>query len=219
MAMLGHDLRAPLHAIQMAAAVLQKGGPGVPMGLRIQTSSNRMSRLISQVLDVSKIENGIGLGMQAAPLNLSALVRDVLEEAMVGYPDVAYASDLRDDVMVAGDSDRLAQVVSNLLTNARSHGAPDQAINVALRAGPGHAVFSVSNVAEALAADTVHTLYAPFKAASLHNSRNRSGMGLGLFIAERIVSGHGGKIAYSHAAGRVTFTVTLPSAMGGDDAE
>lgn len=49
MAMLGHDLRAPLHAIQMAAAVLQNGGAPAPMGRRIQTSSDRMSCLISQV--------------------------------------------------------------------------------------------------------------------------------------------------------------------------
>jgi chemotaxis family two-component system sensor kinase Cph1 len=210
MAMLGHDLRAPLHAIQMAAVVLQNGGPPVPMGLRIQTSSNRMSRLISQVLDVSKIENGVGLGMQMAPLNWTALVRDVMEEAMIGYPDTVYCPDLADGIMVAGDSDRLAQVISNLLNNARSHGAPGESIDVTMRIEGNQALFSVSNVADALTSDTVSTLYAPFKAASLNNSRNRDGMGLGLFIAERIVAGHNGTIAYTHLAGRATFTVALP---------
>jgi chemotaxis family two-component system sensor kinase Cph1 len=212
MAMLGHDLRAPLHAIQMAAAVLQNGGPAVPMGRRIQTSSNRMSRLISQVLDVSKIESGVGLGMQIARLDWSALVQDVLDEAMVGYPDVVYAADLEDGIVIDGDSDRLAQVVSNLLGNARSHGAPGNEINITLAANTTVAILMVSNVADALTAETVQTLYAPFKTASPHNSTNRGGMGLGLFIVERIVSGHGGTIVYTHLDGRVTFSVTLPLA-------
>lgn len=210
MAMLGHDLRAPLHAIQMAAVVLQKGGPPVPMGLRIQTSSNRMSRMIGQVLDVSKIEHGVGLGMHLAPLNWAALVRDVLEEAMIGYPDVVYTVDIVDAVTIDGDGDRLAQVTSNLLGNARSHGARGESIHVALQVEGSCAVFSVSNVADALSPDAVSTLYAPFKAASLNNSRNRGGMGLGLFIVERIVDGHHGTIAYTHVAGRATFTVALP---------
>ena len=210
MAMLGHDLRAPLHAIQMAAAVLQNGGPPVPMGQRIQTSSNRMSRMIGQVLDVSKIENGIGLAMQLAPLNWAALVRDVLEEAMIGYPDVVYTVDIADAVMIHGDSDRLAQVISNLLGNARSHGARGESIHVVLGIEGSQAVFSVSNVADALSLEAVGTLFAPFKAASLNNSRNRGGMGLGLFIAERIVSSHHGTIAYTHVADRATFTVALP---------
>jgi chemotaxis family two-component system sensor kinase Cph1 len=213
MAMLGHDLREPLHAIQMAAAVLQKGGPGVPMGIRIQSSSNRMSRLISQVLDVSKIETGIGLGLQMRPLDLAAVLGDVVDEAMTGYPDLLYRLTVSDGgARVSGDPDRLAQVATNLLSNARSHGGRNGAIDVGLSVADGCARFAVSNVADALDLLTVRSLYAPFKAASLHNARNRGGMGLGLYIAERIVIEHGGTIAYSHCAGRVTFTVSIPLA-------
>lgn len=212
MAMLGHDLREPLHAIRMAAVVLQNGGPAVPMGLRIHASSNRMSRLISQVLDVSKIETGIGLGLQIRAVDLAAVIRDVVEEAIIGYPDVVYRMTGPDSVMVAGDADRLAQVVSNLLSNARSHGRLANSIDVVLSIGLAHAVFSISNVADALAPATVRTLYAPFKAASLHNAHNRGGMGLGLYIAERIVTAHQGTIFYTHAEGRVVFSVTIPLA-------
>ena len=212
MAMLGHDLREPLHAIQMAAAVLQKGGAGVPMGVRIQSSSNRMSRLIGQVLDASKIQMGIGLGAQMSLVDLAMVVGDVVDEAMIGYPDVVYRISAGPGAMVHGDGDRLAQVVSNLLSNARSHGGRMEPIDIAVDAGPRHATVSISNVAEALDEDTVRSLYEPFKAASLHNARNRGGMGLGLFIAERIVTEHGGKLAYSHAHGRVVFTVSLPLA-------
>jgi chemotaxis family two-component system sensor kinase Cph1 len=71
-------------------------------------------------------------------------------------------------------------------------------------------IFSVSNVADALNPDTVSSRCKPFKAASLHNVRNRGGMGLGLYITERIVSEHGGRLAYSYAQGRVIFSVSLP---------
>jgi light-regulated signal transduction histidine kinase (bacteriophytochrome) len=212
MAMLGHDLREPLNAIQMAAVMLQNGGPAAPMGLRIQASSNRMSRLISQVLDVSKIETGIGLGLRLGAIDLAAVVGDVVEEARVGHPNVAWRISGLGSVLVAGDADRLAQVASNLLSNARSHGRSQDAIDVVVSVEAGHGVFSVSNVADALAPATLRTLYSPFKAASLNNTQNRGGMGLGLYITERIVNAHNGSIAYAHVDGRVVFTVAIPLA-------
>jgi chemotaxis family two-component system sensor kinase Cph1 len=210
MAMLGHDLRAPLHAIQMAAVVLQNGGAALPMGRRIQTSSDRMSRLISQVLDIGKIEAGIGLGMQLQLIDLTAVVGDVVDEAMVAYPDLSYRLTKSGVAMIEGDGDRLAQVVSNLLGNARSHGQRSDSIDVSVSADATHAIVSVSNAAEPLDESTVRTLYAPFKAASLANSHNRDGIGLGLFIVDRIVAEHGGTISYAHLAGRVTFSVAIP---------
>ena len=67
-------------------------------------------------------------------------------------------------------------------------------------------------VAGPLGDDAVRQLYTPFKPASHAQPRNRGGMGLGLYIVDRIVAGHDGTIAYSHAAGRVNFTVALASA-------
>ncbi|NHZ44400.1 ATP-binding protein [Massilia aquatica] len=214
MAMLGHDLREPLQAIQMAAAVLQQGGAAAPIGLRIQRSSSRMNRLISQVLDMSKIQMGVGLGAQMRRLDLATVIGDVVDEAMTGHPDVCYRLVADAGALVEGDADRLAQLASNLLSNARSHGERTAPIDIVVAAGAKEATFSVSNVAEALDQAAVRSLYQPFKAASLHNAHNRGGMGLGLYIAERIVTEHGGTLAYAHAQGRVTFTVTLALATG-----
>ncbi|UOD30128.1 hypothetical protein INH39_33105 [Massilia violaceinigra] len=214
MAMLGHDLREPLQAIQMAAAVLQQGGAAAPIGLRIQRSSSRMNRLISQVLDMSKIQMGVGLGAQMRRLDLATVIGDVVDEAMTGHPDVCYRLVADAGALVDGDADRLAQLASNLLSNARSHGERTAPIDIVVAAGAKEATFSVSNVAEALDQATVRSLYQPFKAASVHNAHNRGGMGLGLYIAERIVTEHGGTLAYAHAQGRVTFTVTLALAAG-----
>ena len=213
MAMLGHDLREPLNAIQMAAVLLQNGGPAAPMGVRIQASSNRMSRLISQVLDVSKIETGVGLGLRMHATDLAAVVGDVVDEARIGHPGVVFRMHGSAGALVKGDPDRLAQVASNLLSNARSHGRGTDSIDVVVSVESGEVVFSVSNVAAALAPATIRTLYAPFKAASLNNTQNRGGMGLGLYITERIVSAHNGTITYAHADARVFFTVRIPLAI------
>jgi signal transduction histidine kinase len=66
LAMLGHDLRGPLNSISMAATVLQHGGQQDKMGLRIQNATGRMQRLVSQVLDLSRIRSGLGLGLYIA---------------------------------------------------------------------------------------------------------------------------------------------------------
>lgn len=213
MAMLGHDLRDPLHTIQMAAAVMERSNGGAtPLVRRIQSSSDRMSRLIGQVLDVSKIESPIGLGIKRTRIDLAHVVTDVVDEARHGYPEIAFDLSISGSAMVDGDADRLAQVVANLLGNARTHGHLGEPIKVTLQELEGQVVLVVNNVASALNEDAVRQLYTPFKQASLAQARNRGGMGLGLYIVDRIVAGHDGTISYSHAAGRVNFTVALASA-------
>lgn len=213
MAMLGHDLRDPLHAIHMAATVLQHGGQAASIGRRIQNSSGRMSRLISQVMDMSKITGGVGLAIARDRVDFGHVIAEAIDEAVVGYPEIHYQVTLREQVMIDADSDRLAQVIGNLLGNARSHGHLGEPIVVTLAEHDGCAAFAVTNVAEPIDDATVRTLYTPFKQASLDNPRNRGGMGLGLYIADRIIAEHGGRIAYSYGDGRVAFTVTIPLAL------
>lgn len=209
MAMLGHDLRDPLHTIQMAASLLERSTSQKPLVSRIRSSGDRMSRLIGQVLDVSKIESSIGLRMERQPLDLATVVGDIVDESRIGYPDSTFEFILTGSAMVNGDADRLAQVVSNLLGNARTHGQLGEPILINLTARDDKVQLIVSNLAEPLSAEAVRTLYTPFKQASQLQARNRGGMGLGLYIVERIVVGHDGTIAYSHRDGWVSFTVTL----------
>jgi chemotaxis family two-component system sensor kinase Cph1 len=213
MAMMGHDLRDPLHTIQMAASVLERSnGAPVPLVRRIKSSSDRMSRLIGQVLDVAKIESPIGLGIARMRVDLAEIVTDVVDEARHGYPDIDFHLSVPGDAMVDGDADRLAQVVSNLLGNARTHGQLGEPIRVTVQAEGVQVQLVVANVGGPLGEDAVRGLYTPFKQASQNQPRNRSGMGLGLYIVDRIVAGHDGTIAYAHKDGCVSFTVTLAAA-------
>ena len=210
LAMLGHDLRDPLHSINMAGMVLEKGSAQPTLGKRIQSSTSRMQRMITQVLDMSRIDGGLGLGVTLEPVNLTALVEDLIDEARTAYPAIPFQLACDEPATVNADSGRLAQVLSNLLSNARHHGAAGKPVRVCVTVQGKEAVVDVSNAGDPIPPELVATLFNPFKRASLHNPRNRTGMGLGLYIAQQIVREHHGEIAYRHDGSEVIFSVRLP---------
>jgi signal transduction histidine kinase len=167
---------------------------------------------------MSRIDRGLSLGIDLHPVDLAALVEDMVEEARVAYPTIAY--ELNIDLHTVGhafvlaDGGRLGQVISNLLSNARHHGEPNQPITIRLapQADAGLAVLEIANASAPIPAETEAALFNPFKRSSLNNPRNRTGMGLGLYIAQQIVREHEGEIDYRHEGGRVVFAVRLPRA-------
>jgi light-regulated signal transduction histidine kinase (bacteriophytochrome) len=219
LAMLGHDLRDPLHSINMAGMVLEKTDAGErsgTLGRRIQSSSNRMQRMIGQVLDMSRIDRGMTLGVDLVAVDLAALVEDLVEEARLSYPTIVYDLRIESGATVLADSARIGQVLSNLLSNARHHGEPNQPIGIRLWIDAGQAAVSIANAGAAIPPEIESGLFNPFKRGSMSNPRNRTGMGLGLYIAQQIAREHQGDISYVHeetgAGGRVVFTVRLPLA-------
>ncbi|WP_159704409.1 ATP-binding protein [Massilia sp. 9I] len=210
LAMLGHDLRDPLHSINMAGMVLEKGSAQPTLGKRIQSSTSRMQRMITQVLDMSRIDGGLGLGVALEPVNLTALVEDLIDEARLAYPTIPFQLACDEPAVVSADSGRMGQVLSNLLSNARHHGEIGKPVRVCVRVDGKEAVVEVFNAGEPIPPELVATLFNPFKRASLHNPRNRTGMGLGLYIAQQIVREHHGEIAYRHNGSEVVFAVRLP---------
>ena len=215
LAMLGHDLRDPLHSINMAGMVLEKTDGGSnkgTLGRRIQSSSNRMQRMIGQVLDMSRIDRGLTLGVALERIDLNTLTEDMVEEARLAYPTIAYDLTSGGPAFVMGDASRMGQVMSNLLSNARHHGEPNHSIRIRIDIEGSQAVVKVANTAPPIPTDIQSSLFNPFKRSSLNNPRNRTGMGLGLYIAQQIVREHHGDIVYDHVQGQVVFSVRLPLA-------
>jgi light-regulated signal transduction histidine kinase (bacteriophytochrome) len=215
MAMLGHDLRDPLHSISMAARVLEKShapdGSTGRIGQRIQSSSSRMQRLVSQVMDMSRLQSRLGLDLQWSSVDLVLLLNDLMDEARTAHPGMQLVAHLPDSLLAQADPDRIAQVFSNLVSNARHHGDAGHPVEVRLRSADDGLFIEVRNVAPAIAPDIAASLFTPFKASSQGNTRNRSGLGLGLYIAHQIMQGHGGSIGYAHQDPHVVFTVHLPA--------
>jgi len=214
LAMLGHDLRDPLQSITMAATVLQHGAQPQQLGQRIERSSGRMHRLISQVLDMSRLDSGLGLALRKEDTDISHLVEDLVDETRLAHPGTAYLTTVAPGIRAQVDADRLAQVISNLLSNARHHGPGGQAIGVALMQENGWVHIEVRNEGAPISPELAAQLFNPFKRMALQNRANRTGMGLGLYIAESVMRGHDGSIAYRYAAPHVVFTASFPVAGG-----
>lgn len=217
LATLGHDLRTPLSAITMAASLLARTAQGpADIGQRIARSSGRMQRLIDQMLDLSRIQAGLGLGLDLERADLVPVIANAVDEARTGYPGNQVHASLAERAVVTIDADRMAQVVSNLLSNARHHGRLGAPIQVELTVQGQSVVLSITNEGGPIPPSTRAQLFQPFKVESLQRQANRSGLGLGLFIVHEIIRGHGARLEVDDANGFVTFRVVLAAAGDGE---
>lgn len=208
MAILGHDLRDPLNSINLAAHFLGKDGSNEKMGTIIRNSSSRMQRLIAQVLDMSRLGTGLGLGIQPATNDVVPIINDLINEARLAYPGENYKTSMPDSLLWAVDSDRLAQAIGNLLSNARRHGNANAVVTLSLYLRDDNLMIDVSNEAEEIDPTLVASLFSPFKKSS--STHGRTGLGLGLYITKEIISGHGGELNYYYKAPYVIFQIVLP---------
>lgn len=210
LAMLGHDLRDPLTTIHMATSLIKRGAGADQFEQRITNASGRMQRLIDHVMDLSRLGAGMGLGLRPSEVNLSSMLRDIVTEASLAHPGASYETDIAPDLTVQLDADRIAQVVANLLSNARHHGEVGQPIVIRLHARDDAIEFEVRNAGKPIDPELAGLLFSPFKHQSLGNVHNRKGLGLGLFIAHEVVTGHAGRIDYRYEEPHVVFRVSLP---------
>lgn len=214
---LGHDLRNPLGAILMAAQLIlrreedQKDEKVIRPARRILSSGERMARMIDQLLDFTRLRVGQGIPIARSTMDLGALCRVVVDELVGATPDHAITLDLKGELVGSWDPDRLAQVVSNLVANAIEHGRPNAPVHiVGDGAAPDRVVLHVTNKG-VIPEDVLPILFDPFRGAKQRPERTH-GLGLGLYITEQIVRGHGGTVEASVATDReeTTFTVILP---------
>ena len=210
---LAHDLRSPLQSISMTTRLLLKNAEGSNLRplARISASAERMSRMIGDVLDFTRTRLGGGLPLHPVQVDLAALCRQLLEELEVTAPDRAIRLDLRGDVSGRWDSDRLHQLLGNLLGNALRYGPPESEIRLTVAGTPEAVRIEVHNRGEPISAELLPEIFEPFQRAT---SETRSGgLGLGLYIVREIVRAHGGTASVqSTAAAGTCFTVLLPRA-------
>jgi signal transduction histidine kinase len=213
---LAHDLRNPLGAILTAAQLAllrdQRGDSDkleAPLS-RIVSSGRRMARMVDQLLDLSRVRLGAGMQLQPKPLDLSGLLRQVIDELKDGNPQAPLGLEALGDHRGSWDGDRLFQVFSNLVGNAMQHGRAEHGVRVRLDGtGPDSVRVDVHNQG-VVQSELVTRLFEPLVGGERTSDRS-PGLGLGLFIASQIVKAHGGQITFesSEAAG-TTFSVRLP---------
>jgi PAS domain S-box-containing protein len=215
LAILGHDLRNPLASIDMGLGILreQTNDPIAARTLgRMQSSSARMTRMIAQILDLTRSRLAGGLELDLRAMDLRDTLSQIVDELRTAHP--ARLIELRaPSLLILGDADRMEQVFSNLIGNAILYGEPS--IPIVIRGqleGPVVNV-SVHNHGQPIPAELQPKLFDPFRRGERESrTAKTSGLGLGLYISWEIVRGHGGTVEVDSGATRgTTFRVTVPS--------
>lgn len=212
-AILGHDLRDPLHAISMSSDSLARHSthPQVSkIASRIKANARRMSLLINDVLDFARARLGGGIEVELTDIeDINGGLAAVVQGLQDAQPDCEIISSISVHRSVRCDLGRIQQVASNLLGNALTHGLPHSPIRITARADENDLILEVWNAGEPIPPESIGKIFEPFWRHSTSASRN--GLGLGLHICSHIVRAHEGSISVTSTRETGTlFSARLP---------
>jgi signal transduction histidine kinase len=212
-AILGHDLRNPVGAVSNVAQLLLR----MPVDERvkrlatiIQDSSFRMKGLIDNMLDFAsgKLGGGITLNRNTNE-PLEEILMQVLTELKVIWPDRTINAQFNLDEPVNCDGKRIAQLFSNLLSNALTHGQKDAPVSITAVSTKQAFILAVNNAGNKIPDKMVENLFQPFSRGEADSSKQ--GLGLGLFIASEIANAHGGTLTVCSTDENTCFTLQIPA--------
>lgn len=211
-AVLGHDLRNPLAGLAGGVNVLSKAhnDPKSVRVLRLMSESiKRMEGLIDNLMDFARGRLGGGIVIErSSGERIEPTLAQVVNEMRAGHPDRAI--EIRFDMphVIDVDHARIAQMFSNLLGNAITHGAEDRPIVVEATVADGNFALSVANGGEPIPQVALDRLFQPFYRGEVRPSMQ--GLGLGLYIASQIAEAHGGHIDVTSDLNETKFTFRMP---------
>jgi PAS domain S-box-containing protein len=213
-----HELRTPVTSIkgytQLAKTLIRENDLATSEEyLDIALDQiDRMSRLILELLDVSRIETG-RLEIRREPIQWSTFVRDVVHRHHTAVSDRRFHLNVPDGARtVNGDRDRLEQVLGNLLENAVKYSPEGSEIFVGVDDRSGEVVTSVCDRGIGIPADEINQVFERFHRGRHVSSTNYGGLGLGLYITKQIIERHGGSIwVESREGSGTTFYFSLPT--------
>lgn len=211
-AVLGHDLKNPLAAIDSGTRLLANTAlddRAKTIVSLIRESVARMLGLIDNVLDLARGRLGGGLTLaRRADQPLAPALEHVIAELRTTWPDRQVDVDLDLPRPVDCDRARIAQLLSNLVANALTHGT-DAPIKVRASLDGGALELSVENQGDAIPPDVLARLFEPFYRGP-SDSRNQ-GLGLGLYIASEIARAHGGTLTATSTSEATRFVLRIPA--------
>lgn len=224
LAMLGHELRNPLSPILTAVQLMRMRGKEGPELEIIQRQLGHLVRLVDDLLDISRITRG-NVELRKEPLELAAVVLRGLEMASPLLEQRRQEVDVQvpsDGLCVQGDAGRLAQVVSNLLTNAAKYSEPGTKILLRAERDGERVRLRVRDQGMGIPPELLSRIFETFVQQPQSLDRSNGGLGLGLALVRSLVTLHGGTVeACSEGLGRGSeFIVELPFvANAGRDAK
>jgi signal transduction histidine kinase len=216
LAILSHDLRTPLAAIYTSARfMLDTGELNLPLTTQIASSARRTVTMVGDLLDFTRSRLGGGIPVFRERLDLGKVVRETVEEISAAHPHYRFHVDAPEEQSGEWDGARLSQALTNLIVNAGQHAPTGTSITVGLAGEGGDVAITIHNMGDAIPGDHLGGLFNPMKALSGDSMAASGGptgnLGLGLYIAERIVHAHRGRIEVESTESKgTTFTIHLP---------
>lgn len=215
LAILGHDLRSPLGAVMMSAKFMMESGelqePHSTLAERIVSSSTRMNNLVGALLDFTRSRLGGGIPVSRAPMDLCRAMEDVVAEQGPAHPTRKIELEMRGNLRGEWDCERMTQVLSNLLGNALDYGSDGTGVQITMEGKPDEVTISLHNRGAAIPPEQLNGIFNPMKRSQEAGPSASGNLGLGLYIADRIVNAHEGSIEVkSSDEDGTTFTVHLP---------
>ena len=216
-----HELRNPLAAIRGYAELTRPSREEMPGDAayamsRVESEADRMSHLVEDLLLLARLDSGPYLDLQ--PIDLAEVVVNAVSDARAAGPDHVWRLSVPDEPVVAlADRNRMHQVVTNLLANARTHTPPGTSVETGVAVEGGEAVLTVTDDGPGIPADIQPRVFERFTRADVSRVRTPGAAaggstGLGLAIVAAVVEAHHGRVAVSSVPGQTRFTVTLPLA-------
>jgi len=213
-----HELRTPLASIRGYSELTRRSGHVLPEDIvyslsRIESESVRMTSLVEELLLLARLD--AGNEVVAGEVDVVPLLADAVSDAHAAAPDHDWRVETGSDpVIVTGDPNRLHQVLSNLLANARLHTPAGTLVTATLEVDheAREAIVTIANDGPGIPADLLPVLFERFARGDGSRTRATGGTGLGLAIVSAVVEAHHGTVAVTSRAGDTRFVVRLPLA-------
>ena len=214
---LGHDLRNPIGAATMAARHMVKRGGTDPqqtlLASQIVAATERATQILNDLLDVTRSAFGTDFPMVKAPMDLSPLGLQLVDEMRTVSNGRAIEINIVGETVGEWDKARIGQMLSNLIGNALQYSPEDTSVHVTIANQGDDLLISVHNDGDPIPSSEVNTIFDSFVRGQKGEAEREGAMnlGLGLHIAKRIALAHRGDISVlSTAEAGTTFTVRLP---------
>lgn len=211
-----HELRTPLTAIKSQCQLLERkmdGDHNNKQGLMIDSINknvNRLTRLIDNLIMVSRIEAGI-MKSAVEPYDIVSLVIEVTDECRLIHSDREFYIKGEKKMLTMGDEDKIRQVLYNLLSNAVKFSGADTTISVSVAKEKEAAIICIEDHGRGIPKESLDAIFGRFYQVETHLSRMQAGMGLGLYISSEIIKQQNGKLWVNSLDGKgTTFCFSLP---------
>ncbi|RVD77797.1 sensor histidine kinase [Pseudomonas koreensis] len=216
LAILGHDLRAPLQAVSMSTELLLRKssleGEALACALHIKRGARHMAAMVSDLLELVRGRLGRSLPIEPVPMDMADAARAAIAEACAGNPECDPKLNVNGDTRGTWDAGRIDQLLQNLIGNALQHGANKRDVTLNISAQGENVCLSVHNHGTPIPEEALGTIFDPLvRSADEELGQPSTSLGLGLFIVKEVVSAHGGTIEVSsNEADGTLFSVVLP---------